>query len=1646
MTDFTAYLRLGVDSRDAVNAQKDLDRMAAAGDKSDKSFKQLSSTSKLLGASIGGIGLAAATAQVINYADAWTNVSNVLMGVTDSSAAFASTQAKVLALSKDTFSSLDSTARLYSEITRSVSELGVTQEQVIGVTRTINNLFLAGGKSAAAASAAILQLNQGFASGVLRGDEFNSVAEGAPRILDAVSKYLGITRGALRDFAAEGKITAEVLIGALEDYSDEAQKAVDTTTRTFSQSAELARTFALEFVGASDGIKEFSATAGSALVTVAQNLDLVSDAVTVLATAYGARLLSAYAASTAAALARAQVARLETAAYAEQAAREAVLAQQKQAASVAQLKADRDAIASRANSLRSVYQLIEAEQVLAQAKLRSANAEMALEKARYAAQISDKGRILSLSRMRVAETELSQATSKLADMGRDRANVLAQLNAAEKAYAASTAQVLAANKAVSASSAGVVAATGRQAAAIGALSIASRAGALATTAFSGAMALLGGPVGVAILAGAAIYYFATQASEAEKVVEKLNPEVDGLIDRFNALGQAQQQLAREELSQRVKEQSAALDDLNKKLARQQSLLASQDSMPVIGMGAGAQQRVSAGDITNTRAQIEEAEKALTKLQGQFETVKLTTSQINAEMVKFANSFGTLNELAGKFITGDSLSKPFSLFSEGAANLKTFSEEYTKLSADIEKQIALFGDEKKSSELAYLARTGQLKGMSAEEAALLVARYEALEQLKETADKTKELEDAEKSRSESIASSIAELEKQNELFGEQSKYAEILYEINAGLLKVTDAEKSRYLAAAQTNDQLVANKNLADSIDAFAKKSEEDKAALDSIITSVDEFGGAWSRTGSIVADSLGTIGDALSDYSSRMESIASKESQLAEARMKFMGDPKQIEKIAKAEKKLASERTAANLKSFGAIAGAASEMFDEQSKARKTLHGIEMTLSAIEIAMTLKKTAASAVEGVVNQSKGDPYSAFARMAAMAAIMAGLGYAVGGGFSDGGGGGPSAEDIQAAQGTGTVLGDSGAKSESILNSIDRYSEIGLEQLSELRGIRDAMTGLSSGITRLATSLVAGSRFSGAEVQGLGEFANEGIIGDLGAKLLGSSFADPVTSALLGSTKKKLKDSGLLVEAQNLGEILAGDLDVFYYNTIETTKKKMFGLSKKTKTKDELSAADAGLAEQFDQIFTFIGAAVSESVGALGIDAANAIENFNVDIGKVSFKDLSGEEIQSELNAIFSEQADLIAGFVVPAMKEYQQIGEGLFDTLTRVASEMATFNYYVDALDLSLNATGLSAIAAQQSIAEFSGGMDNLSENLRGYYENFYSEEERAASQMKLLTAEMKTLGFDAVPTSREAFRDMVEAIDLTTEAGQKQFAAMLELSSAFADITPAAENAADAAMSLLERSVAAEKKIIGDQISILNSALGTSRSVFNALESSLKSMTISSARTATATRAEAQRQLGAMLSSARGGMLPELSDLNGVLASVAKPSESMFATFEDYATDLYRTANQIRELKDIAGEQVGTDEKALSELQKQSEFLDEIVVWGREQLDIMSGVDTRITSVADALNNLSSIIGVTYPTTEQQKMIAQIAHSSEQSKSEVAAAQERVSQAQAVQQAQIKEIADYVKAALLSIADSTDKTKKVLEKFDAIGMPPVREV
>lgn len=1296
-------------NRTATNTERQTDRVTRSAERMARGASVAERAMGALKSVLGAIAIAVSVSSIIEYSDAWTNVANVLKGVTNSQNELITTQQKVINLTKDTYSSLTATSRLYAEITRSTKDLGVNQERVIGVTRTINNLFLAGGKSAASAAGAILQLNQGFASGVLRGDEFNSVAEGAPRILDAVARYLNITRGALRDFAAEGGITAEILVGALEAYSAEAQRAVDISKRTFSQNSELARTFALEWVGASSAVANFSNTAGVALLAIAQNLDLVTNAALAFAVIFGGKVVAAIVAKTAATIQGI-------------AATNAQLAAENNAAIGAQRRAviEQEAAAAAMNKAR-------AENVAATAAVNAARANGTATQ--------------SIAALIIAQNE--QALAQV------------RLTASTEAYTIATVSANAANARLAASTA-AVASTGIAATAMRGL--------------SGALALIGGPVGLAVIAAAGLAYFVLKAGEAEKAADALNPAVDGLTDRFAELGEAQRELAMQGFSEKINSQVKQIESLNARLRRETRALNSSGG-PMGGFGQA--RSTTNQDLLETRAEIEKATKALADLQSQYNLINPPTGLLKNFIAEVTN----MDRAVGLFVrnAGDGVRKVWQMF-ENPPKVEKVSDEFKKLSAEIEKRIALFGKEGQAAELAYDIEHGNIKNLTKAEAEQLIARQKYNDAQAAGLEKQKEKYDRLNASVKEHVELLADMEK----------------EINAGI--DTSLEK-----------------NMTDLNQSFDDAAENSKM-LDDMIKQANDFGGVWSSTGSIIVDAFGSIADSLSDYTKMMAEIAIQQEKANNFKPTNKLEEIELEKL---KVSLAEESTRAQIKGYGKMAGAAASMFKENSKGRKAMHAVEKTLAAIEIALAIKNTAielgligtrvaATTAETGVNVAAGGAkmfaqsgWGGFVGVAAMIAAMASLGFSGGGG----GGGGMSAEDIQKAQGTGTNLGDSSGKSESINNALEGYSDIALDQLAELRGIRSAMSALSNGIAGLAVSMVRSGKFEGTGVNLQG--SKNAQIGGAFNKLVplgGGEMFNKISAAIFGSTKKKLMDAGLQIGAQELGDIMAGDFEAFYYNTVKTTKKKLFGLSKKVTTADELSGIEDGLNREFTQILGFIGTAVDESLSVLGIDAANAIESFQVNIGKISFKDLSGEEIQAELEAIFGAQADLLAEFVLPQIAEYQKMGEGAFETLMRVSKEQAVFNDAIDQIGISLGGlSNLMRIDVAQSIIALMGGLEEFSSKTAAYFDKFFSEEEKLASLGSSLGEAFGSIGA-AMPVTHAAFREMVEALDLTSSSGQELFAAFMELSPALDQYIKATEKAAEVQLESKLAEIDAAKK------------------------------------------------------------------------------------------------------------------------------------------------------------------------------------------------------------------------------------------------------
>ena len=141
----------------------------------------------------------------------------------------------------------------YSTTADAVAKMGImagdafsSNEELIAFSELINKQFTIAGTSAAGIDAAMLQLTQAMSSGVLRGEELNSVFEQAPTIIQAIADYLGVPIGKIREMAAEGQITSTIVKNAMLASADEINAKFAAMPMTFSQVWTIAKNIALE--------------------------------------------------------------------------------------------------------------------------------------------------------------------------------------------------------------------------------------------------------------------------------------------------------------------------------------------------------------------------------------------------------------------------------------------------------------------------------------------------------------------------------------------------------------------------------------------------------------------------------------------------------------------------------------------------------------------------------------------------------------------------------------------------------------------------------------------------------------------------------------------------------------------------------------------------------------------------------------------------------------------------------------------------------------------------------------------------------------------------------------------------------------------------------------------------------------------------------------------------------------------------------------------------------------------------------------------------------------------------------------------------------------------------------------------------------
>ncbi|HGX3434959.1 TPA: tape measure protein [Proteus mirabilis] len=275
-----------------------LNRMDSSFNRTSQSVnnteRSMQSLSKVAAALTGYL----SASMVASYSEAWTELNNKLSNSVRASESLVDVTQRVFDISQATRSSLDATATLYARLERGTREYNTSAEDLAKLTSIINQGFIVSGATAQEAENAIIQLSQGIASGVLRGEEFNSVAEQGSRLMVALADSMGVGIGQLRKMAAEGKLTTDVVVKGLLSQGDAIGKEFAKTTRTMSQAFQEAGNNLTKFLGENTTIKSTISAFSDAVITVSKNLDELSSVLTVIATVVGSRYVGALAMAT----------------------------------------------------------------------------------------------------------------------------------------------------------------------------------------------------------------------------------------------------------------------------------------------------------------------------------------------------------------------------------------------------------------------------------------------------------------------------------------------------------------------------------------------------------------------------------------------------------------------------------------------------------------------------------------------------------------------------------------------------------------------------------------------------------------------------------------------------------------------------------------------------------------------------------------------------------------------------------------------------------------------------------------------------------------------------------------------------------------------------------------------------------------------------------------------------------------------------------------------------------------------------------------------------------------------------------------------------------------------------------------------------
>lgn len=546
--------------------------------------------------------------------------------------------------------------------------------------------------------------------------------------------------------------------------------------------------------------------------------------------------------------------------------------------------------------------------------------------------------------------------------------------------------------------------------------------------------------------------------------------------------------------------------------------------------------------------------------------------------------------------------------------------------------------------------------------------------------------------------------------------------------------------------------------------------------------------------------------------------------------------------------------------------------------------------------------------------------------------------------------------GSFLGLGGASSIGTAATIGSYAAPSVAAM----GVTGIGTGVTSGVASTGISsalgaipgwgwILAGVALFGKKLFGRtlkdtgieGTFGGEtGFSGQQYSFYEGGVFRSDKTtySAMDKELEKVLQDSFNAMRKQTVSFAEALGLDTSkiegFTSSIKLSLKGLSQEEAQKKLQEALANANNELAEQLLGSWSETTREVTEIVQSTFIEVE------------------SGAEAQRQVTRTVTESTY--------AASEYAKEGERAIDTLARLATSISTVNGVFDKLGTTLFDASLAGADLASKLIEAFGSVENFIASTSYFYDNFYSDAERADAIQRQLTQTFAEYGY-TLPKTRDEFRGLLNSLDLTSDSGREAYAILMQIAPQFVQMLDASAELAQAEQDRLESArdeyVRIQKETLQTQLNAAKEQMDLWKKFFDYLSDQINELYGSVESTLQMQRADARGVISGALSS---GKLPEYETLQSAVDVITGGFQSSnYASKAELEKDKLKFAGQLDDLRDIAGANLKSAKNSFDLLTLQLEALDRIAAVSGQQLNALYSVNQSVFDVEAAIRETS---------------------------------------------------------------------------------------